>query len=152
VLQAHLLRRRARAFASGCLLLGPVPTVESIGDPSTLSASLSSAVPSPAVGLLADGVDSSSLVVTIREGNGNPLSGQTVFLSASGPGNTIGQASTPTDAMGVATGTLASTAAEVKAVAVTVNPGPSWVLLDDQPVRGQGSIRRAGRKPTPLPR
>src|SRR5205823_4301129 len=52
------------------------------------------------------GTGISTITVTARDANGNPISGATVQLQASGSGNTLTQPTGPTDASGVATGTL----------------------------------------------
>ena len=80
-----------------------------------------------------DGVEVSTITVTVRDANSNPVAGQTVQLAATGSNNTVTQPAGPTNASGVATGTIASTTAEVKTITVTVNPGPSQVVLTDTP-------------------
>jgi Invasin, domain 3/Calcineurin-like phosphoesterase len=57
------------------------------------------------------GSSSSTITVTARNPSGDPVSGVTVVLSATGGGNTIVQPSGPTDAAGVATGSFSSTVA-----------------------------------------
>src|SRR5207247_684843 len=59
--------------------------------------------------------------VAARDANGNPIAGATVQLQATGSGNTLTQPTGPTDASGVATGTLRSTAAEAKTISATIN-------------------------------
>ncbi|HEX6104472.1 MAG TPA: Ig-like domain-containing protein [Gemmatimonadales bacterium] len=63
----------------------------------------------------------STITVTVRDGNGSPVSGATVSLQATGSGNTLTQPSEPTGADGVATGTLRSTVPGTKVVSATVN-------------------------------
>ena len=63
----------------------------------------------------------STVTVTARDGQGNPVAGATVVLAATGAGNTLTQPVGVTDAGGVATGTLTSTVAETKSVSATVN-------------------------------
>src|SRR6266511_1925102 len=78
-----------------------------------------------------------TITVTVKDANGTPISGATVVLAATGSGNTLTQPTGPTNASGVATGTLSSTVAGAKTVSasasgtaitqtatVTVNPGP----------------------------
>ena len=67
------------------------------------------------------GTGTSTITVTARDASGLPVSGATVVLAASGGGNTLTQPTGPTDANGVATGTLSSTVAETKAVTATAN-------------------------------
>ena len=64
---------------------------------------------------------SSTITVTVRDESGAPISGATVVLSASGDGNTLTQPTGPTNASGVATGTLSSTVAETKTVSATAS-------------------------------
>jgi Big-like domain-containing protein/invasin-like protein len=63
----------------------------------------------------------STITVTAKDGSGNPISGATVVLAATGSGNTLTQPASTTNASGVATGTLASTVAESKTVSATIN-------------------------------
>ncbi|MEW6071427.1 MAG: Ig-like domain-containing protein [Planctomycetota bacterium] len=109
------------------------PTIEFVGDAGDVSASLSLAFAIPATGIVADGLEIATIYVFVRDGNGNPVAGQTVALAATGAGNTIGQPAATTDSGGLTTGTLASTVAATKTITVTVNPGPQQVVLDAQP-------------------
>jgi hypothetical protein len=84
-----------------------------------VSASLSTVSANP--GSITAGSGTSTITVTARDASGNPVSGATVVLSASGTGNTLTQPVGPTDASGVATGTLSSTVAESKTVSATAN-------------------------------
>ncbi|HEX4561108.1 MAG TPA: Ig-like domain-containing protein, partial [Gemmatimonadales bacterium] len=63
----------------------------------------------------------STVTVTARDANGNPIVGATVVLAATGSGNTLTQPGVVTDATGVATGSLASTVAESKTVSAKIN-------------------------------
>jgi uncharacterized protein YjdB len=105
------------------------------GGGSGVSTSLSTLAAAP--GTFTAGAGTSTITVTAKDGSGNPISGATVVLAATGTGNTLTQPSTATDANGVATGTLASTATGAKVVSakingtsitqtdtVTVTPGP----------------------------
>ncbi len=67
------------------------------------------------------GSNMSTITVTAKDAIGNPISGATVVLSATGTGNTLSQPAASTDAFGVASGTLSSTVAESKTVSATVN-------------------------------
>jgi hypothetical protein len=66
------------------------------------------------------GTESSTITVTARDASGNPISGATVVLAATGSGNLLTQPG-PTDANGEATGTLSSIVAEPKTVSATIN-------------------------------
>ncbi|HEX8706371.1 MAG TPA: FG-GAP-like repeat-containing protein [Myxococcaceae bacterium] len=71
--------------------------------------------------VMADGTDSTSLIVAVQDRFGNPVAGQTVGLAVTGSNNTLSASSGTTDANGVFTATLRSTRAEVKTVDATVN-------------------------------
>ena len=58
----------------------------------------------------------STIAVTARDPSGNPISGVTVQLAATGSGNTLTQPSEPTNASGLATGSLSAS-----------SPGPRTV-------------------------
>jgi hypothetical protein len=70
---------------------------------------------------LTAGSGSATITVTVQDASGNPISGATVVLSATGSGNTLAQPTGTTDASGVATGTLSSTGAGTKTVSATAN-------------------------------
>src|SRR4029077_1541559 len=70
---------------------------------------------------IAAGTGTSTITVTARDGLGNPIQGGAVVLAATGTGNTLTQPSGPTNADGVATGTLTSLVAESKTVSATIN-------------------------------
>jgi len=67
------------------------------------------------------GSGASTITVTAKDANGNPISGATVVLSATGSGNTVTQPSGTTNSNGVATGTLGSSVAEPKTMSATAN-------------------------------
>src|SRR5436309_1560211 len=67
------------------------------------------------------GTGTSTITVTARDANGNPIAGATVVLAATGSGNTLTQPTGPTDASGEATGVLSSATAETKTVSATIN-------------------------------
>jgi len=85
----------------------------------TVSASLSSVAAAPTT--ITAGSGTSTITVTARDASGNPLSGATVVLSATGTGNTLTQPATATNGSGVATGTLSSTTAESKTISATIS-------------------------------
>lgn len=68
-----------------------------------------------------DGVQTSTVTVTVKDTNGNPISGYTVVIASTGSNNTLGQPGASSDANGVCTGTLKSTTAETKTVSATAN-------------------------------
>ena len=85
--------------------------------PGGVSASQSTVTAAPTS--ITAGSGTSTITVTARDASGNPVSGATVTLSASGSGNTLTQPASPTNASGVATGTLSSTTAGSKTVTAT---------------------------------
>jgi hypothetical protein len=85
----------------------------------------------------------STITVRVRDGQGDPVEGATVALAASGTGNTLTQPTGPTDADGVATGTLSSTVAGSKVVTATVNGSiplseTAQVTVSASPPQGSG--------------
>ncbi len=115
------------------IVLTARPTVQFVGNPATISATLSSIAAVPSSGVVANGIEQAAITVVVRDANGNGVPGQTVQIAASGTGNTVMQPAGATDASGTASASLASTVAETKTLTATVNPGPSQVVLADQP-------------------
>jgi adhesin/invasin len=130
--------------------------------PGGVSASQSTVSASPP-SISADG-GVSTITVTARDANRNAIPGDTVTLSATGSGNTLTQPSGPTNASGVATGTLSSTVAQTKTVSaringvlinqtatVTVTPGAaSQLTITTQPAAPLGTAQSGvafGRQP-----
>ncbi len=104
------------ATANGTTLASTAAVMVTAG---AMSASASTVATTPAT--IPAGGGPATITVTAMDGNGNPVSGQTVVLAATGSGNTLTQPAAPTNASGVATGTLASTVAERKTISATVN-------------------------------
>lgn len=125
----------ANGYAPVTWILGPDPgantltaTVAGIADPATLtltaaprpaSASQSRVSAAPATLTASDGSSASTITVIARDDAGTGISGATVLLSATGLGNTLVQPG-PTNAEGVATGTLHSTRIGTKVVTATI--------------------------------
>ncbi len=113
-----------------------------------VSAFNSTAVASPNTGLVADGISTSTITVTAKDGGGNLLTGKTVALAVSGSGNILTQSSPTTEVNGQITATLASSVAQTKTITVTVDgtvisaqptvafvPGPATqIAFTSQPV------------------
>ncbi len=118
------------ATVAGSLVLTAMATVEFI--PGTINGLLSTAVVNPDT-LVANGVASATVTVTVRDNNSNPVPGQTVQIAVTGTGNTVTQPPALTNVSGVATGSIVSTKAETKTLTVTVNPGGSPVVLASHP-------------------
>jgi adhesin/invasin len=69
--------------------------------------------------LTADNTATTTLTVTVKDANGNPVPGQSVTLASSGSANTLTPTSGNTDAAGRLTATLRSSVAETKTVTAT---------------------------------
>lgn len=95
---------------------------------SGVSPTQSTAVASPTS--FVAGAGPATITVTVRDANGAPMSGVIISLSATGSGVTLTQPAGPTDADGVATGSLSSTMAGTK----TVTALAGGVTLSQQPV------------------
>ena len=92
-----------------------------------VSASQSTVNVSPTT--LTAGPGTALITVTARDPGGNPVTGATVTLAASGSGNTITQPATATNSGGVTTGTISSTGAGIKTISATA----SGVLITQKP-------------------
>ena len=86
-----------------------------------VSASQSTVSAAPASIAASNGSSTATITVTAKDGSGNPVSGATVTLAATGSGNTLTQPAGPTNANGVATGTLSSTGAGTKTVSAQIS-------------------------------
>jgi hypothetical protein len=130
----------ARLVAWSALLLGlslggsacdrptPPPPTREMPD-----AERSSVEVNPAQGTRANGQETVEIRVTVRKADGTALAGRTVTVEASGEGNTLQQASGPTDEQGVAIAKLASTVAGTKTVTATVEAEGGPVMLSSRP-------------------
>ncbi len=59
-----------------------------------------------------------TITITVKDSSGDPISGTSVTLSATGTSNTLTQPSQPTDASGVTTASLSSTAPGLRTVSI----------------------------------
>ncbi|MGH7537913.1 MAG: Ig-like domain-containing protein [Gemmatimonadales bacterium] len=109
-------QKTVTATANGTVIT-PTAVVTVTTGPVSASQSTVSASPTSIVA----GGGPSTITVTAKDAGGNPISGATVVLAATGTGNTLTQPSGPTNASGVATGSLSSTDAETKTVSATIN-------------------------------
>src|SRR5439155_491853 len=106
------------ATVNGTLVITETATVTVTAGAVSASQSTVAAAPTS----IAAGSATSTLTVTARDAHGNPIEGATVVLAATPTtGNTLTQPVGTTNADGVATGTLASTAAGDKTVSATIN-------------------------------
>jgi len=114
-------------YRLGASITAPVLTVRSATFTVTaggVSPSLSavSASPPTIAASSPPGATVSTITVTARDLNGNPVPNATVVLSATPTtGNTLTQPLSTTNTNGIATGTLSSTKAEGKTVSATIN-------------------------------
>ncbi|MBK7859232.1 MAG: VCBS repeat-containing protein [Archangiaceae bacterium] len=108
-----------------------------------------------AAGVTADGQDPVLISVTVRDLGGEPVAGQTVAITVSGTGNTV-TAPAATDAEGVTTAKLTSTAAGVKTVSATVDVDGTPLALSQTPtvtfVAGQPTRLTFSRPPANVQR
>ncbi|HJS42184.1 MAG TPA: PKD domain-containing protein [Gemmatimonadales bacterium] len=102
---------------SGSTACHPVPGSPPPPPPG-VSASLSTVSAAPAT--VTAGSGTATITVTARNANGQPVSNATVTLASSGSLNTLTQPG-PTDANGVATGSIRSTVAQPKIVSAIIN-------------------------------
>jgi plastocyanin len=86
--------------------------------PSSASLSKSSISAAPNNDIFADGNTVSTISITLKDSFGNPLSGISPVLSASGTGNTFTQPA-PTDLNGMTKGTIRSTVGESKSIFIS---------------------------------
>ncbi len=98
----------------------------------------------------ADGVEFSTITITMRDANNQPLAGRTVTLASSrGAVDMITQPAAPTDANGETTGEIRSATAGITQVLAT--DVDEAVLLDDQPDVGftRGEVLRLTKTARP---
>jgi hypothetical protein len=96
-------------------------TATAVEDVPQPSAELSSVTASPESIEAVTGL--SVIRVTVLDGRGDPVSGATVTLAATGLGNVLTQPSAPTDTDGVAEGTLQAITPGTKVISAVVNAG-----------------------------
>ncbi len=89
----------------------PTPTITPTPPPALASASTSLVSATP-TSVVANGVDTTTITVTLKDASGNPVSGKSVSLSSSGTSVTISTVSGTTDASGQATFTAKTTLAQ----------------------------------------
>jgi hypothetical protein len=97
---------------------GPV-VFSATGESGGVSADETSVSAAPASISASSGSSSSTITVTVRDAFGNPLPGVDVALAANGTGHTLVQPTSPTNASGVTTGRLSSTAVGSRTVSAT---------------------------------
>src|SRR5207253_2769815 len=106
----------SKAISATIDAIGVAETATVVVNAGTVSAAQSTVT---AISPIAAGSGTSTITVTARDANGNPIQGATVVLAATGSGNTLTRPAAPTNASGVATGTVSSTLAESKRISAT---------------------------------
>ncbi|MCI0451457.1 MAG: Ig-like domain-containing protein, partial [Candidatus Latescibacteria bacterium] len=87
-------------------------------------------------GVVANGIATSTIMVTVRDANNNPVSGQQVNLAVNPVTNaTLSQPGGVTDALGQVTGTLSSTTAIQRTVTATFGALPGTPITDNAVVQ-----------------
>jgi adhesin/invasin len=102
-------------------------TIGFIGDAAHLSAANSTVTASPSNNVSANGLATSTLTVTVRDVNNNPVPGQVVTLAA--PGAVVVNPATGSDAGGVSTGFVKALTAGTKTVTATAGSGAGAIVL-----------------------
>jgi Big-like domain-containing protein/invasin-like protein/calcineurin-like phosphoesterase family protein len=138
--------------ATTAVLTSATSTAFAVG-PATPSATISTLITSPTTIISSTGSSAATITATLRDAFGNPVPGVAVTLSATGAGNNLIQPAGPTDAAGVAQGSLSSTISEPKIVSakvgslslaetdtITVNPATGGALF----FTGQPTTTMAG--------
>ena len=110
---------RLSASVAGQDLNGSPVVFTATGTPGGVSAEQSTVTASPTSISASSGSSAATITVTVRDEFGNPLSGVEVSLSATGSGNTLVQPTGATNADGVTTGRLSSTAVGSPTVSAT---------------------------------
>jgi adhesin/invasin len=129
------------------MLADSTATVDFVAGTASLSESGLSALP---LTVTADGVDTLTVTVTIRDTYGNPVGGQAVILTASGGGNVIEDPAGPTNADGIAVGYIFSTTAESKTIGFEIGGTPADSTVDVEFVAGSFSLSESGIAANPL--
>jgi hypothetical protein len=101
------------ATAPGAVTLVQKPAVTFA--PGAFSSVLSTMVANPSAGVPANGTATSTIIVTVRDAQNNPVPGVFVSFLPTGTGNIIVQPP-PTNASGTTSATIASTVAETKTI------------------------------------
>jgi adhesin/invasin len=103
-------------FRSGSLIAATSTAIAvTAGAPSAGQSSVAASPTSVAAG------DPSTITVIAKDAGGNPVSGVTVTLSASGSGNSLTQPAAQTDASGQTTGSFSSTSTGSHTITATMN-------------------------------
>ncbi|HSG27542.1 MAG TPA: Ig-like domain-containing protein, partial [Candidatus Krumholzibacterium sp.] len=109
--------KTVRARIDGSYMTGELSLVFRPGDVSLTLSTISGDKST----VVADGVDEVGVTVTVRDSDGNTVSGSSVVLESSGSGNTITQPVGVTGSNGIAVGAVSSTVAEGKTVRALVD-------------------------------
>jgi adhesin/invasin len=102
-------------FATTSTFTLSTPVTFTIGPPSQANSRFSAGPQQ----VLANGTDTATMTVVVRDAQGNPVPGQAVTFSATGAANTITPLTATTNASGSASSSLRSTRAELKTLTAT---------------------------------
>jgi len=117
--------------SGNAVLLSAAPELAFIGDASRISPALSTVEADPEEGVVADGVTTAAIRVTVRDVNENPVPGVEALVLSSDPEDVLVQPAGPTGDDGVALATLATLHAAEKTVQAVLDPDGDPLLLPD---------------------
>jgi adhesin/invasin len=109
------------AEVTGQSLSGSPVVFSASSTPGVVSPSASEVEASPETITASNGASATTITVRVRDQFGNPIAGVAVALAVDGSGNTLTQPTDPTDANGVTSGLLSSTAAGTRSVTAAAN-------------------------------
>lgn len=109
------------ATVAGAGITGNPVTFTAVGTAGAVSAAQSLVSASPGTIAASSGGTTSTITVTVRDANGNPIQGASVTLASTGTSNTITQPGGTTNTAGQVTGAISSTLAQAKTISATVN-------------------------------
>ena len=121
VFTATLASTLAQGETVSALIDGAVTETTSVNFTAGAPAQATSSVSAAPATVLADGVHTTTLTVTVEDAQGNPISGATVSLSDDGSGNGYSATTGVTNANGVFTATLDSTAVQNETITATID-------------------------------
>jgi adhesin/invasin len=110
-----------RARVEGADLEGNPVSFGATATAGPVSAAQSTLTAAPASITTSSGGSASTITVTAKDEFGNPVSGRTVTLAATGSGNALTQPANPTNGDGVATGKLSATSVGPRTVSAQID-------------------------------
>lgn len=118
----------------GAIALLPLAPIAMGATPTDVDPGLSTVTASPLLGAVADGKQEVTILVTVRNSAGQPLTNRAVRVSSSQAADKVVQPVAPTDAQGRAIATLASEVAGTRVVWATVDPDGDSIEISHQPL------------------